>query len=80
MSYNHCRICNHLWRPRVENPAECPNCKNRNWEDRNQSKEIQELRQKKNMSVKEILMVKYNDIGNQLKELEEMEKARNLES
>jgi predicted Zn-ribbon and HTH transcriptional regulator len=26
-----CKICGHGWRPRVENPAECPSCKSRLW-------------------------------------------------
>ena len=26
-----CSKCKHTWIPRVENPKECPNCKNRDW-------------------------------------------------
>ena len=26
-----CKQCKYEWKPRVEHPKECPNCKTRNW-------------------------------------------------
>lgn len=36
-----CLSCGYEWLPRVDEPKECPNCKNRNWNIRqdNKSKE-----------------------------------------
>jgi len=36
MEKNKCKKCGYEWQGRVENPVECPKCKNRNWkEDKN---------------------------------------------
>lgn len=32
MTMNECKQCNYEWEARVENPKECPNCKNRKWD------------------------------------------------
>jgi len=27
-----CSKCNYEWKPRVDDPVECPNCKSRDWD------------------------------------------------
>lgn len=33
-----CKKCGHEWIPRTDDPAECPNCKARDWEKENGTK------------------------------------------